>query len=226
MSTEAIAAQTAATTEAKSPLTAGVDQTGAAAPGSAAEQTTPAAAEVVEGAKPAEAAKPEGEKKTDEKPAGAPETYADFTLPEGYAVDKDLMGDFQSWAKESGLSQEAAQKAIDIYTKAGGKMAENQQKGWEAMKDGWAKETTEDKEVGGVNWDKTKASALLAIEKVGSPKLLEVLEMSGAANHVEVVKFLNKVGKFVADDKVMIGGVQSDTLTPEQRAYPSMFKSE
>lgn len=230
MAEEANAAQTAGSNGATAVLSAGADQTGAAAPGSAADQIAKPGtdAPLADGAKQTLAdgdTKADGEdKKTDDKSAGAPEAYTDFTLPEGYTPDKDLIGEFGGWAKEHNLPQASAQKAIDLFTKAMGKATEAQQKGWEAMKDGWAKETTEDKDIGGVKWEDTKKSAVLAIEKLGSPKLMEVLEMSGVANHVEVVRFLSKIGGYVAEDKITTGGVKSDTLTPEQRAYPSMFK--
>ena len=51
------------------------------------------------------------------KPEGAPETYTDFTLPEGFTLDDTRKGDATALFKELNLSQVQAQKAIDLYCK-------------------------------------------------------------------------------------------------------------
>src|SRR5215472_718828 len=44
--------------------------------------------------------------------SGAPETYSDFTVPEGFALDKDLAGEFTALAKKGDLSQTYAQELV------------------------------------------------------------------------------------------------------------------
>ena len=70
----------------------------------------------------AETDQPE-EEQSEEKP-GAPEEYADFTLPEGMEADPDLIAEFKAEAKRLNLSQEDAQKLVDIQAK----LAEKQSK--------------------------------------------------------------------------------------------------
>ena len=68
--------------------------------------------------KPAEGAKVDGEgtpaEDKKEAPAGAPEKYEAFTLPEGYEVDEQLLNEFTPTLKELGLTQAAAQKVMDF----------------------------------------------------------------------------------------------------------------
>ncbi|HET9131900.1 MAG TPA: hypothetical protein VFO86_13180, partial [Terriglobia bacterium] len=66
--------------------------------------------------------KPEGEgdKKPDDKEnptkiEGAPEKYADFTLPEGFKFDDKTLEAATAVFKDLNLSQEGAQKLVDLY---------------------------------------------------------------------------------------------------------------
>ena len=66
-------------------------------------------------------AKPEGDPKPDDgkdKPAGAPESYSDFTLPDGFTWDDARKGEATTLFKELNLPQESAQKLVDAYCKA------------------------------------------------------------------------------------------------------------
>ena len=58
---------------------------------------------------------------------GAPETYADFTVPEGSTVSKEVIGESATpLFRELGLSQDQAQKLVDFYSTQVGKInAEN-----------------------------------------------------------------------------------------------------
>lgn len=42
--------------------------------------------------------------------------YTDFTLPDGFTKDDEAFGAFIPWAKENKLSQEQAQKALDMHS--------------------------------------------------------------------------------------------------------------
>jgi len=53
-----------------------------------------------------------------ENATGAPEKYADFKLPEGFDMDSEALTEFLPLAKEAGMTQETAQKAIGLHTKA------------------------------------------------------------------------------------------------------------
>ena len=71
---------------------------------SAAPAATPAPSAAPAAAKPGE----------DGKPAGAPETYEAFKLPDGFTMNDAGQAKFTEWAKANNLSQEAAQAAVDM----------------------------------------------------------------------------------------------------------------
>lgn len=60
----------------------------------------------------------DGEPKGDPKPAGAPDSYADFSLPDGFTWDDTRKGEANSLFKELNLPQESAQKLVDAHCKA------------------------------------------------------------------------------------------------------------
>ena len=146
-----------------------------------------------------------------EKPQGAPETYADFTVPEGMEINKPLLDAVQPALKEAGLSQIQAQKLMDAYS--GQLQAES--KG--------------DKEIGGDKFDESIGSAKRAIDKFGTPKLVEVLDQTGLGNHPEFIRLLTRVGKLIAEDdpggSAGPGGSEktaAEILYPNEKPQPGL----
>lgn len=70
------------------------------------------------------------------------------------------------------------------------------------------------KALGGV--DKAKVMASTALQKLGNPKLNDLLARTGLAYHPEVLAFFAKVGKSLGEDSVA-GGQSSTRSAPNQR---------
>ena len=164
-----------------------------------------------EGAKTGDKAKAEGEgKETDDKDkaAGAPEEYADFTVPDGVEMDADVLTEFKGIAKELGISQETAQKFIDLQAGMETKRAEALQQALADQSQQWMDQVKNDKEIGGEQYDSTVKLATKTIEAFGSPELRAVLNDSGLGNHPELVKFCHRIGKAMSEDGLVMGGSQ------------------
>lgn len=176
------------------------------------------------GAKPAEgegASKKPEDGKTDKGKEGAPEKY-EFKFPEGVQADEALLGEFTPLAKDLGLSQEGAQKLVDLYTKTQTQMLQAQQERWEGLNKEWSDKSTADKEYGGADLNKNVAIAKLAIDKFGTPELKEALNLTGVGNHPEVVRFFYRVGKAISDDKFDTGnGKAGVTKDPAKLLFPN-----
>lgn len=224
-------------------LTAGAQDTTAAATG---EQTT-ADTPNVNGAQPAaDTAKPDGqtgdpagkgeEGKTPEgeqgkdtkdgdKPAGAPEAYEPFKMPEGYAVDEQLLGEFTPVLKELNLTQEAAQKVMDFAPKLIERtVAETQAAVLDqvGLKDHatWAASAKADKEFGGEQFAANLATAKKAIDAFGTPELRDVLRKTGLGNHPEFLRAFYRAGKAISEDSFVPGGKNtSAAANPATRLY-------
>lgn len=164
--------------------------------------------------------KAEGEKK-DDKPAGAPEVYADFTAPEGVELDKDLLAEFTPLAKELNLTQENAQKFVDLAAK----IVTKQFAAMEAQHLQWAEDAKADTEIGG---DKLAANLALGkkvIDYAGGAALRTVLNDTGLGNHPALIKAFAKLGNLISDDTIERGkSGAADSGDPLAKLYPSMAK--
>ncbi len=165
-------------------------------------------------------AKGEGDETDDkDKAAGAPEEYADFAVPEGVEMDADVLTEFKGIAKELGISQEAAQKLIDLQSSMEAKRADSLQQALADQSQQWMDQVKNDKEFGGENYDSNVALAVKTIEAFGSPELRTVLNDSGLGNHPELVKFCHRIGKAISDDNLVLGGTQTGRKSDEEVFY-------
>ena len=211
--TEAPAATPASVGE--SMLATGAD---AGAPATAAADTTAAPAGAEAGA-PAEGegeGKPAGSETADE---GAPETYADFALPEGVTLDADLAAEFGGLAKGLNLTQEQAQQVLDVGAKLALKGAADQAATIQSVHEGWRNETRTDKEFGGEKLAENLARAQAAMQATASPQLQVLLDKSGLGNNPEVIRHFLKVAPAFLPDGWVPGGKAPQPAKGAQSIY-------
>ncbi|NMM70778.1 peptidase [Serratia marcescens] len=147
------------------------------------------------------------EKAEKEKKPAAPEKY-EFTPPEGQELDANALAVFEPIAKELGLSQEQAQKLVDIYPQIQQQQAES----WSKQVADWGEQVKADKEIGGDKFNASVGAAQRALDQFGNPELREYLNASGLGNHPALVRFCAKVGKAMAEDTFVVpnqGGQRS-----------------
>lgn len=184
-------------------------------------------AKAAEEGKSPEEIKAAEEKAAEEKKAeGAPESYTDFNMPEGMEADQGMMETFLPLAKEGKLSQEGAQKFVDLYSQGLKASVDAHVKDWADAMGKWTDDTKADKEIGGERFDETKVNVNLALKTFGNEKLSEMLEVTGVGNHVEFVRFFDKIGALVANDKIDLGNVAvTETRTQAEIMYPNQGDS-
>lgn len=167
--------------------------------------------------------KKDGEGKKDDKPAGAPEKYEDFKLPDGVTVDAAQIEGFKGLAKELGLTQEAAQKLVDFQAANEAAQVKKIGEFWDKQASDWLAEAKADKEFGGAKFDESVAAANAALKQFGTPKLVEALQTYGMGNHPEVIRAFARVGQAIQNDKLVPGGKDVSKPTSAAEAlYPSM----
>lgn len=166
----------------------------------------------------------DGTAKKDEA-KGAPEEYADFTLPEAFKVDDTALGEFKALAKELNLPQEAAQKLVDMQAKLQSGNAEAFTQSLQAHVDktaqDWAKTAKADPEIGGADFDKNVAVAKTALDTFGTPELKALLKESRIGNHPEVIRFMFKAGKAISQDGFVPGRASSAAKSAADVLYGS-----
>lgn len=157
------------------------------------------------------------EVKEPEAKVGAPEQYADFTLPEGVTLDAALNDEFKAASKELGLPQDKAQKLVDLYTKSQKSAIEGQLAEFAEQQKGWKEATLKTL---GANSDKELAFAAKARDKFGSPELTKLLEETKLGDRIEIVQMLIKAGKAISEDGFVEGkGSGQETKTFADALY-------
>jgi hypothetical protein len=221
------------TTSPESLLTSGQESTAATGEQATTDATTTAAGAAADATKTegsagaADDGKGTTEAKTEEakegdKPTGAPEAYEAFTMPEGYELDAELLGEFSPVLKELDLSQEAAQKVIDFAPKLIEKtVAATQAATLESLglKGTWAAAVRADKEIGGDKLAENLAVANKALGNFFSKDAISALQKTGLGNHPELIRGLVRVGKAISEDSFVPGGKNTSPESPATRIY-------
>lgn len=182
------------------------------------DQTTPAKSLLEE------AEEEGGEAKDQDQKQDAPESYEDFKLPEGVVKDGPMLEAFIPLAKEAGLSQEMAQKFVDMGSKLVLQGQQAAQKSWSELTDKWAGEIKADPEFGGAQFKANGALAIKAINKFGDPETRAYLDSTRFANNPGLFKLLVRVGRTISEDTAFEGSGARAEQSAAERFYPTMKK--
>jgi len=126
------------------------------------------------------------------------------------------------FAKEQGLSKEAAQKLVDDENSAMGAFLETLQNEHRQATEQWREDVKSDKEIGGDNYKRSVEYAKRAVKKYGTDKLMEDLDSTGYGNHPEVVRVFARIGKAMEEaDEVKSGQNSRGEKSVAEQFYPS-----
>lgn len=182
-------------------------------------------------------AKPEADAKPEVK--AAPETYEAFKAPEGYEYDAKALEEVTPIFKEARLSQESAQKLMDLYAakslEAIKDAAEAGQKAYDEMQKSWRDATIADKDIGG-KLPQVKVDIDRALNTLNDKPLVDefkkAMDLTGAGNHPAFVKAFHKLAQAVIEGTHVAGAGPSkfgqtanglDTkLTGARAMYPNL----
>lgn len=158
--------------------------------------------------KPAEAPK--------DAQAGAPESYAEFKLPDGYKLDEQLAKDASALFKEMNLSQDAAQRLVDLYAANGLKAAEAPFKEWADLQKTWLGDIADrfGSKAETVRTDIGKAISTLPPSLARNFRA--ALDLTGAGSHPDVVEALSIMLKPLIEG----GSVRQGNLSPAANQKP------
>ena len=179
-------------------------------------ETTEAAATETTESTESDAAETEGQEETEA--AGAPEEYATFDLPNDFDMNQDTLAEYHAWSKENNLTQEQAQKGVDMVAQ----MKQAEMDAWVQQQKSWVEDAKADAEFGNDKFDESISIAVKARDSFGTSEFNEMLDSSGLGNHPEMIRFLHRVGKAISENSVVVGGTTTAQLTREAVLYPSM----
>lgn len=141
-------------------------------------------------------AKPAGDQK------GAPEKYADYTIPQGVKLDPAVVTEFNTVAKKFNLTQEQAQEFITLQSKVALQTTEQSLKEYNAIKKGWEDETVK---AYGDKYLAERAFVAKARDKFVTPELQALFDKSGFGSHPEVFRMFATLGKAISEDSLTEG---------------------
>ena len=135
----------------------------------------------------------------------APPSYGEFKLPEGVTVDADSLRPATELFAETGLSQDQAQKFIDLAMARETAAAHKSVQAFVDLQNQWVSEIKADPDIGGDRLKSSLASANRAIDRLNVPGLREALNFTGAGNHPAIVKAFVRLGQMIAEDRFRPG---------------------
>lgn len=168
------------------------------------------------------------EKKADEKPA-VPEKY-EFKAPEGFEYDPKRLAELEPVFKEIGLSQEAAQKLMDVAGKEIASAINAPFEAYQNQRNEWRDSLIKDPQ-----WGNGKDNLLPSvrqdigrvIDSLGelAPAFREAMDYTGVGDHPAFVKGMSALAKLVVEGKPAsgnppAGGAQRPSAA--QAMYPHL----
>lgn len=149
--------------------------------------------------------------------------YEKFTVPEGFEYDDGKVSEFSALARELNLTQEQAQKLVDLHVRHWLGFEEQTR----AQAQAWSKEAMEDPEFGGQKFTQSLRDAHRFINVFGGEKLKLALDVTGAGNHPEIFKAFARAGRILGEDQLVTGsgaaGARGGTFADLANSmYPDM----
>ncbi|EIR0409738.1 peptidase, partial [Salmonella enterica subsp. enterica serovar Paratyphi B] len=96
--------------------------------------------------------------------------------PEGQELDTSALAQFEPVARELNLTQEQAQKLVDVYPKVLAGVQQQQAESWQKQTEDWAAAVKADKDIGGDKLASNLGAAQRAIDTFGTKELKEYLD--------------------------------------------------
>lgn len=154
----------------------------------------------------------EGEEKSDGK--------FDFSTDEDSPLSDDHLDEIALYSKEQGLTNDQAQKVVDMQEGALKGLLKSQQDLLVSESAAWFEANKKDSEVGGEAFGENAELAKRVLGKFGSSELSEILNDTGYGNHPELFKTFVRIGKAMAEDKLVLPGAQS---SKPKKSYEDVF---
>lgn len=171
------------------------------------------------------------ETKDDDKPKDedkVPEAYADFTIPEGMEIDKDMLEAFLPAFKEQGLTQKQAQERVNDAAKLATHWQQKAIEGFTETTKGWREAIKTDPAYGGEKLGETLALGKRVIDTFGADdaELKEVIDSYRLGDNPGFIRLMARVGGAISEDVFVAGGKARAAPSMTDVLYPTMKKKD
>ena len=166
---------------------------------------------------------------TEEGYFGKPEfyDYSQVQLPENYYYDQNLLNEFNELAGKYNLSQKSANELMSMAVKLtqlmNSKYSEALTEQNRQKISNYRQMLSADREIGGVNLDKTMRTANIAYTQFADKDVQSLLSETGLNCHPKVVKMFYNIGQKMQNDSIY--GMNHAVVPKENREdilFPTM----
>jgi hypothetical protein len=142
-------------------------------------------------------------------------------MPEGVSPDTKLLEGFEPLAKEMGLTQDHAQKLVDLYAKHSDSLQKAQMEALDTQRKEWAAEIQKDPK-----HPEMLSQAKKGLLAVASPEAQTLITGTWLGDHPLILNMLAKVGRLLSEHTIHTG---TETTKPaaqpaEAVLYPNLKK--
>jgi hypothetical protein len=142
-----------------------------------------------------------------------------LTLKEGSLLDPGSLEVVKTFAKDYGLSNEAAQAVLSNQESFLDQIQKAEADSYEAEIKQWREEVINDKNLGGANLAKTAESAKKAVSRFGDESFIKILNETGLGDNISFVRFLSNIGQMMSDDSLVTSKGQMAQKSVEELFY-------
>lgn len=124
-------------------------------------------------------------------------------------IDPALLETATPVLKDLGLTNDQANKVASLVPQVQQRFMQQQADDFAATKTQWAKEASEDSEIGGKNWKQTQTLAAKALDHFGAPAdsdFRKLLNETGLGNHPVMIKMFRNVGAALSEETTFAQG--------------------
>lgn len=148
------------------------------------------------------------------KPQGAPEKYEKFNLPEGFEIPEESFNVFSETFTELGLTQEQAQKLVDVDLKIKQATMQADQEAINKQVETWRADI---KKEFGEGFPEAQQKAKHALSTYFSKELVSELDKLYLLDNPELFRALHKIGGTISEDSLVTGDKATKDKTLQDR---------
>jgi len=151
----------------------------------------------------------------------APDKY-EFEVDEDSLITDAHLDQIAKYAKEHKLSQEAAQKVVDLQAETLKTQRQSLQEEYKRTTETWLGAAKADKEIGGDAFNRNVEISRRVVDRFASPEFKKALNETGFGNHPELLRTFVRIGQAMAEDTLVVqGATSSKTRSMEDVFYGS-----
>lgn len=160
-----------------------------------------------------------------ETETGAPESYADFTFPEGFEVNAEALTKFQEVAKGANLTQAQAQSFMDLYSAQIAAATKDPVQAVNEMRAEWRNTVLADTTLAanGALRPEVKSTIARAIDSLGpqiAAPFREAMNLTGAGDHPAFLKAFHAIAQRLSEGRAVRPGAPAPVANPTKPSGP------